>query len=127
MEQISYTPIDVSDDLPLSGSSEPQMAYKLSIYYESSLYECIVSSENFNSDFVETDMLESVIQEGLKPSTTNKIDENLFISTLFKRDLSQDTLTLMISLEYKKGKLKRRSEDYSFEMKKKEIDSQATF
>lgn len=127
MEQISYTPIDVSDDLPLSGSSEPQTAYKLSIYYESSLYECIVSSENFNSDFVEIDMLESVIQEGLKPSTTNKIDENLFISTLFKRDLVQDTLTLMISLEYKKGKLKRRSEDYSFEMKKKELDSQATF
>lgn len=127
MEQISYTPVDVSDDLPLSGSSEPKTAYKLSIYYESSLYECIVSSDNFNSDFVETDMLESVIQEGLKPSTPNKIDENLFITTLFKRDLMQDTLTLMISLEYKKGKLKRRSEDYSFEMKKKEIDSQATF
>lgn len=114
MEQISFT------------CSENEN-YDLNIYYENNLYECEINKENFDSDFVEIDMFESVVQEGLKPNITNKIDENLKISTTFVPDYVQDTLTMNLTLDYKKGKLKKRTEKYSFIMNKKVIDSQATF
>ncbi len=51
MEQISFT------------CSENEN-YNLNIYYENNLYECEINKENFDSDFVEIDMFESVVQEG---------------------------------------------------------------
>lgn len=117
MEQITFIPIETSEDI---------VSYRLSVFYDYNLYETEITNETFASEFVELEFLEDLIQEGLKPSITNKIDDNLKVITTFELNSIDDTLSINIDLKYQKGRLKARNERYEFSLKKKEIDNQTT-
>ena len=117
MEQITFVPIENSDEI---------ITFRLSVFYDYNLYETIVSEETFTSEFVEIDALEDLIQEGLKPSIANKIDDNLKVSTTFDLNSIDDILKINLDLKYQKGRLKPRTEKYEFSLSKKEIDNQTT-
>lgn len=102
------------------------MTYRLSVFYDYNLYETEITEDTFSSEFVEMEFLEDLIQEGLKPSITNKIDENLKVSTTFELDSIDDKLSINLELKYQKGRLKPRTERFEFSLKKKEIDNQTT-
>lgn len=114
MEQISFF-------------SEDKVNYTLAIFYEYHLYETKLTEKSFESEFVEFDMLGEVIQEGVLPNKSKKIDDFLRIRTSFHCDDDQQILFLDLELTYQKGRLKPRSETFDFELKKKTIDNQTTF
>lgn len=114
MEQISFF-------------TEDKVNYTLAIFYEYHLYETKITEKSFESEFVDFDMLGEVIQEGVLPNKSKKIDEFLHIKTSFQCDEDQQILFLDLELTYQKGRLKPRSETFDFELKKKPIDNQTTF
>jgi len=117
MEQITFVPIE---------TSEGNISFRLSVFYDYNLYETEITNEIFTSEFVEIDALEDLIQEGLKPSIANKIDDNLKVSTTFDLNSIDDILKINLDLKYQKGRLKPRTEKFEFLLTKKEIDNQTT-
>jgi hypothetical protein len=114
MEQINF--IKEDDDI-----------YALTIFYNYNLYELKISASDLDSDIIEIDYLDEIIQQGLRPNQVKKIDEHLSVKTLIEEDLDQKILKLNIHLVFKKGKLKSTSEKHTLILRQKIIDTQHTF
>lgn len=114
MEQINF--IKEDEDL-----------FNLSIFYNYNLYELKISGCDLESDIIELDYLDEIIQQGLRPNQVKKIDEHLSVKTQMEENLEEKILKISVQLIFKKGKLKSSTEKHVFLLHQKIIDTQQTF
>lgn len=100
MEKITFTP---------EGNIQEKQ-FRLTIQYQTKIYDCLVNPNVFNSEFVEIEDLEKVLLEA-EGKNADKMDPNLNIYTVLEV-FTQPNKHLKISIEFdlKIGKLKRKKE-----------------
>lgn len=106
---------------------EDEDVFNLSIFYNYNLYELKISSCELESDIIELDYLDEIIQQGLRPNQVKKIDEHLSVKTQMEENLDEKILKISCTLIFKKGKLKSSTEKHVFILHQKIIDTQQTF
>jgi hypothetical protein len=106
---------------------EDDTVFNLSIFYNYNLYELKICCDDLESDIIELDYLDEIIQQGLRPNQVKKIDEHLSVKTQLEENLDEKILKITVQLVFKKGKLKASSEKHVFVLRQKVIDTQQTF
>lgn len=106
---------------------EDEDVFNLSIFYNYNLYELKISGCELESDIIELDYLDEIIQQGLRPNQVKKIDEHLSVKTQMEENLDEKILKISVQLIFKKGKLKSSTEKHVFILHQKIIDTQQTF
>lgn len=114
MEQINY----VKDEAGV---------FTLSIFYNRNLYESKISEDDFDSDIIDLDYLDEIIQQGLRPNQVRKIDDHLSVITQITENEKEKTLLVTVQLVFKKGKLKKSAEKHSIILEHKQIDTIQSF
>lgn len=117
------------DKITFTQEPDCETDYRLSIFYDNQLYETIVNSGNFNSEYVELIDLEKVILEGLSESS-QKLHPCLDIKTTFEKVVNSpqvEYLKITLVFDFKMGKLKRRNETVCIELPTKGDDNELIY
>lgn len=117
------------DKITFTQEPDCETDYRLSIFYDNQLYEALVNSGNFNSEYVELADLEKVILEGLSESS-QKLHQCLNIKTSFEKVANSpqvEHLIITLDLDFQMGKLKRKNESITIELPKKDDDNELIY